>query len=79
MTKQSPKPQDLNARAAAIVNGATSDEDAAMQPEKDPRAVVHGRQGRTTRAFRLTAQRRREIAQEAIKARWAAAERKKGV
>jgi hypothetical protein len=70
------KPTDLNQLAAAIVNEAT-DEDAP-EPDgdgKDPHAVALGRKGGLkggpARANALTPERRREIAQKAIAARWA--------
>lgn len=65
---QNHKPADLNRRAAAVVAEATGQ--GSDEPKKDTQAVARGRLGGTTRAFRLTARRRREIAQEAVKARW---------
>lgn len=41
--------------------------------------MIRGRLGGTTRSFRLSAQRRRQIAQEAVKVRWEAVEGKEGV
>ena len=78
MSSRNAKPADLNRRAAAVVAEATGqvpDDEA----KKNPQAVIRGRLGGTTRAFRLSAGRRREIAKEAVKARWDAAEGKEGV
>lgn len=77
MTQRRPKPAGLNRRAAAVVAEAT--EQVQGEPKKDPLAVARGRLGGTTRAFRLTARCRREIAQEAVKARWDVAEGKENV
>lgn len=70
------RPADFNARAASVVADATAEK--APDPEKDPVAVARGRLGGRTPAFRLTARRRREIAQEAVKVRWNSAEDKQG-
>lgn len=70
------KPFDINALAAAIVNEVT-DEDACLPEDdgKDPHAVALGRKGGAkggpARAAALTPERRREIAQAAVAARWA--------
>ena len=74
MTKRSPKPQALNARAAAIANEGTRDE-LATEAEKAARAVPGGRL-RGARARRLSASRRSEIARQPVKARWNSAEDK---
>lgn len=69
MAKRSPKPRDMNQRAAAVVAQATSDEDEDQAP--DPVAVEHGRQGGHARARRLTPEQRSQSAAKAAKARWA--------
>lgn len=70
------RPADFDAKAASVVADATAESAPEPEPEKDPTAVARGRLGGTTRAFRLSARRRREIAQLAVKARWDAAEDK---
>lgn len=75
MPKRSSKPRDLNAMAAAIVDQATSDEPAPDPDEgKNPAAVALGRlggqKGGRTRAAKLSAERRSQIAKEAALARW---------
>ena len=45
--------------------------------EKNPNAVALGRLGAKARQEKLTPERRREIAQKAIRARWAKARKKK--
>lgn len=65
MAKKPPK--DINKLAASIVDRATR--------EKDPAAVALGRKGGLkggkARAKALSPERRKEIAQKAIAARWA--------
>ena len=85
MPKRSSKkqPRDFNALAASIVEQATTEELPAIEPEpeaeetadgKDPNAVALGRKGGKkggpARAKKLSAQRRKEIAQQAAEARW---------
>ena len=73
------RPRDLNKLALAIVEEATSEPEeleAAPKrtPEKDPAAVALGRKGGLrggrARAEKLSAERRREIAQKAARERW---------
>lgn len=67
--KKSPKPTDVNARAAAVVAQATG----AGPPvkEKNPHAVALGVMGGEARAKQFKTQReRREAASNAAKARW---------
>jgi hypothetical protein len=82
------RPADANRRAWEIVQEATGEkpkagEDdtaaiivAAIKAGKDPAAVLLGRKGGLkggkARAAALTPKRRREIAQKAARARWAA-------
>lgn len=74
MPKRSSRPRqtDFNQTAADIVATATGDEPPAR--EKNPAAVALGRlggkKGGKARAAKLSAKRRKQIAQEAAKARW---------
>jgi len=67
------RPKDINRRAKMIVDLATGE---ITEPEtgKNPAAVALGRlgglKGGKARAEKLSPERRREIAQKAIKARW---------
>jgi hypothetical protein len=75
MAKKAKLPTDVNSRAKAIVDFATSDEELPDPDEgKDPAAVALGRKGGQkggkARAARLTPQQRSEIAQAAAKVRW---------
>ena len=71
------KPRDLNALAAAIVGEATGDVPPTEPDARNPHAVALGRKGGAkggpARAAALTPERRREIAQKAVAARWARA------
>lgn len=58
---------DASQRAWAVVQVATGQ--AEPDPVKDPVAVSRGRAGGIARAEKLTAERRREIAQSAVAAR----------
>lgn len=69
MAKRTPKPRDMNQRAAAVVAQATSDDDEQVP---DPVAVERGRQGGHARARRLTPEQRSQSASKAAKARWEA-------
>ncbi len=77
MAKTSRPPRrDINQLAAALVSEATN-EDAPepVDDGKDPNAVALGRKGGKkggpARAAALTPERRKEIAQKAVAARWA--------
>ena len=65
---------DVNRLAKAIVDEATSGEQAEPVPEKNPAAVelgrLGGKKGGAARAKKLNKKRRREIAQKAAEARW---------
>jgi len=65
MARKAAKPRDMNALAAAVVTEATT------EPQPEPLAVVAGRKGGQARAEKLPPKRRREIAREANRARWA--------
>ena len=65
--KRSPKPGDASQRAWAVVQEATGRPTLARL--KDAAAVARGRAGGLARAERLSAERRREIAQEGVAAR----------
>lgn len=71
------KPRDLNLLAASIVDEATGEGADTAEPEdsdKNPHAVALGRlggkKGGSARARKLSAERRREIARKAARARW---------
>jgi hypothetical protein len=70
MAKQSRKPRDLNALAAAIVDDAT--DEAQPEPESPQAAAGRkgGEKGGKARAERLSPERRAEIAKKAAQARW---------
>jgi len=74
--KSNPKrPRDLSLLASAITQIATEGEiEAAISEGKNPAAVALGRlggiKGGRARAKKLTAKRRKEIAQKAASARW---------
>lgn len=72
MKAKKQRPADMNVLAAYIVKDATGE----SQPEKNPAAVALGRlgglKGGRARAEKLSAKKRKEIAQEAAKTRWAA-------
>lgn len=67
------RPRDPNQRAKKIVDLATG-EITEPKPEKNPAAVELGRlgglKGGPARANKLAPERRKEIAQNAIKTRW---------
>ena len=65
------RPADVNARAVMIAKIATGEiEKLTTQDGKNAAAVALGRLGGKARAERMTAKRRKEIAQKAAKARW---------
>ncbi len=69
------RPRDLNQLAAAIMDAATNEAaPESVDDGKDPAAVALGRKGGLkggkARAAALTPERRREIAQKAVAARW---------
>ncbi len=71
----SKRPRDLNQLAAAIINAATDEAaPAPVNDGKDPAAVALGRKGGLksgkARVAVLTPERRKEIAQQAVAARW---------
>lgn len=67
------RPRDPNQRAKNVVDLATG-EITEPKPEKNPAAVELGRlgglKGGPARASKLTPERRKDIAQNAIKVRW---------
>jgi hypothetical protein len=67
MAKRKKMPTDLNQRAKAIVDFATSDEPG---DEKDEARAAGGRKGAAARAEKLTANQRTEIAKKAAATRW---------
>lgn len=69
--------QNLKNSAASIVDALTDDEpepNITAKSDKNPHAAALGRlggqKGGPARALKLSAERRREIAQKAAKARW---------
>ena len=70
------KSTELNLLAKSVVNDATAEKmlDKATQDGKNPAAVLLGRlgglKGGKARARKLSAEKRKEIAQKAAKARW---------
>lgn len=70
------KATDINKLAFSIVSEATKDEKEGKEdkPEKNPAAVALGRlgglKGGKARAEKLSANKRKEIAQKAAKSRW---------
>ena len=68
------RPADPNELARLIVDEATV-ESSSVQQEKNPAAVALGRlgglKGGKARAKKLSARKRKEIARNAAKARWA--------
>lgn len=79
MPKRSRKqPVDVNVLAKSIVDKATKEsakkEPSKEKPEKNPAAVALGRlgglKGGKARAKKLSAEKRKEIAQKAANARW---------
>jgi hypothetical protein len=72
---KAPKHADVNQLAYAIVQAATNEEpETEEQPTKNPAAVALGRlgglKGGKARAANLSPERRKEIAQKAVQARW---------
>jgi hypothetical protein len=77
MAEKHPKrPRDLNQWAKRMVDIATGEvEDRELTPGErgvDPAASAMGKKGGSARAQNMTAERRREIAREAARYRWAA-------
>jgi hypothetical protein len=77
--RSSRRKRDLNELAARIVEDATEERPDPVEDTKNPAAVALGRlggkKGGAARALKLSAARRREIAQRAAQARWHAGER----
>jgi hypothetical protein len=74
MTKPK-RPRDLNQLAKFIVDASTGNLPPDTSPPKNPAAVALGKLGGTkggkARAQKLSAKRRKEIAQKAAAKRWA--------
>jgi len=72
--KKTKGPRDISQLAASIVAEATGEKKAEEMPQKNPAAVALGRlgglKGGKARAKKLTAKRRKEIAERAAQARW---------
>jgi hypothetical protein len=74
-TPKKKRPRDISQLAASIVADATSEEKPTPKPNgKNPAAVALGRlgglKGGRARAEKLSAKKRKEIAQKAAKTRW---------
>jgi hypothetical protein len=70
MAKQSKKPADLNRLAAAIVGEATDETPQEAEPGQVRAGRSGGLKGGKSRAEKLSAERRSEIARKAAEARW---------
>lgn len=74
--RKSKKPTDINILAKSIVGEATEKPTPKKPHKKNPAAVALGRlgglKGGKARAKKLSAKKRKEIAQKAAKARWGA-------
>jgi len=74
MDKKKKRSSDVNVLASQIVAEATYDQPSRDVAQKNPAAVALGRlgglKGGKARAEKLSAKRRRQIAQKAAKARW---------
>ena len=70
---RSPRRGDASQIAWAVVQEATHQSPPLTRRAKNPAAVARGRAGGLARAERLTAERRREIAGQAVAARRRAA------
>lgn len=75
-TRASKKPpRDVNQLAKYILDATTGEADKIEPPPKNPAAVALGKLGASkggkARAAKLSARKRKEIAQKAAKARWA--------
>ena len=74
-TPKKKRPRDISQLAASIVQDATAEPTPKESPpKKNPAAVALGRlgglKGGKARAEKLSAQKRKEIAKKAAKARW---------
>ena len=66
------RPADVIGNAVKIMRIATGEEDDTVQDDgKDPAAKALGAKGGRERSKRLSPERRKEIAREAAKSRWA--------
>ena len=69
------RPRDPNQLAAAIVAEAAGEAEEPKEPQKNEAAAALSRLGASkggkARAAKLSAKRRKEIAQKAVSARWA--------
>jgi len=66
------RPADVNARAVMIAKIATGEiEDVTTEDGKNAAAVALGRMGGKARAAGMSKKRRKEIAKDAAKKRWA--------
>jgi hypothetical protein len=74
MTNRRKRPRDFSQAAKLVIDIATGQvEDRRPTPEeqgKDPAAAALGRKGGKARAAKMSANKRKEIAKKAAKARW---------
>lgn len=72
--KDKKPPKDINQLAAYIVSVTTGEDEKIEKPEVDPKmkelSDLGSSKGGTARADKLSAKRRKEIAEKAAKARW---------
>jgi len=72
--KEKTSEDDINVLASMIVKQATEEPEEEVKPAKNPVAVALGRlgglKGGKARATKLSAKKRKEIAQKAAQARW---------
>lgn len=75
MALRKKRPRDISQLAKAIVDEATGQAEPEPESAKNPHAVelgrLGGRKGGKARAAKLSKKRRREIAREAARVRWA--------
>lgn len=72
--KHPKRPRDLNQWAKQITDIAAGVAEDASEPEKDPAAAALGKKGGKARAEKMSPERRKEIARQAAKKRWATPE-----
>lgn len=68
--RQSKPPRDPNQAATSILQQVTGDKPKVVPTKKNAAAVELGRRGGEARKNKLSAERQKEIAQEAARKRW---------
>jgi hypothetical protein len=71
------RPRDVNQRAKNILDIATGEAPREVKDDRDPAAVSLGSRGGKARAAKLKPAKRKTIAKNAAKARWAKSKTKK--